>query len=33
MLGHSSTEETKAYLGLDREVFDNYSETLNDLIH
>lgn len=33
MLGHSSIEETKAYLGLDREVFDNYSETLNDLIH
>lgn len=33
MLGHSSIEETKVYLGLDREVFDNYSETLNDLIH
>lgn len=32
MLGHSSIEETKAYLGLDREVFDNYSTTLNDLI-
>lgn len=33
MLGHSSIEETKVYLGLDREVFDKYSETLNDLIH
>ncbi|MEG0133979.1 MAG: tyrosine-type recombinase/integrase [Clostridium sp.] len=32
MLGHSSIEETKVYLGLDREVFDNYSKTLNDLI-
>jgi len=32
MLGHSSIEETKAYLGLDREVYDNYSKTLNDLI-
>lgn len=32
MLGHSSIEETKVYLGLDREVFDKYSETLNDLI-
>lgn len=32
MLGHSSTEETKVYLGLDREVYDNYSQTLNDLI-
>lgn len=33
MLGHSSIEETKVYLGLDREVYDNYSQTLNDLIH
>lgn len=32
MLGHSSIEETKAYLGLDREVYDNYSQTLNVLI-
>lgn len=33
MLGHSSIEETKAYLGLDRETFDKYSQVLNDLIH
>lgn len=32
MLGHSSIEETKVYLGLDRKVYDNYSKTLNDLI-
>lgn len=32
MLGHSSIEETKAYLGLDREMFDSYSKVLNDLI-
>lgn len=33
MLGHSSVEITKLYLGLDRETFDNYSDFLNDLIH
>lgn len=33
MLGHSSIEETKAYLGLDRETFDKYSQVLNNLIH
>lgn len=32
MLGHSSIEETKAYLGLDRSVYDNYSKSLNSLI-
>lgn len=32
MLGHSSIEETKCYLGLDRELYDEVSEELNDLI-
>jgi len=32
MLGHSSIEITKRYLGLDREVYDKYSQPLNDLI-
>jgi integrase len=32
MLGHSSIEETKCYLGLDRELYDQVSEELNDLI-
>lgn len=32
MLGHSSIEETKAYLGLDRKDYDNYSKSLNSLI-
>lgn len=32
MLGHSSTEITKRYLGLDRELYDKYSDTLNNLI-
>lgn len=32
MLGHSSIEETKVYLGLDRDMYDKYSQTLNDLI-
>jgi integrase len=32
MLGHSSIEETKLYLGLDRETYDKYSDTLNNLI-
>ncbi len=32
MLGHSSIEETKLYLGLDRETYDKYSDTLNKLI-
>ncbi|WP_066499934.1 tyrosine-type recombinase/integrase [Abyssisolibacter fermentans] len=32
MLGHSSIEETKDYLGLDRETYDKYSDTLNGLI-
>lgn len=31
MLGHSSIEITKRYLGLDRELFDEYSDTLNQL--
>lgn len=32
MLGHSSIEETKAYIGLDRELYDNYSDKLNNII-
>jgi integrase len=32
MLGHSSIEITKRYLGLDRELYDKYSDTLNNLI-
>ena len=32
MLGHSSIEETKRYLGLDRRDYDNYSKSLNSLI-
>lgn len=32
MLGHSSIEETKRYLGLDRRDYDNYSRSLNSLI-
>jgi integrase len=32
MLGHSSREITARYLGLDRELFDDYSTKLNDLI-
>ncbi|KEI02895.1 tyrosine-type recombinase/integrase [Clostridium botulinum C/D] len=32
MLGHSDVEITKRYLGLDREEFDKYSDTLNDFL-
>jgi len=32
LLGHLSIEETKLYLGLDRELYDNYSEVLNDYL-
>lgn len=32
MLGHSSIEETKMYIGLDKETYDKYSDTLNGLI-
>lgn len=32
MLGHSTIRETEYYLGLDRELFDKYSDTLNQLI-
>lgn len=32
MLGHSSLEETKVYLGLNRETYDEYSDTINKLI-
>lgn len=32
MLGHSSIEETKRYLGLNRSDYDNYSKSLNRLI-
>lgn len=33
LLGHSSAEITKRYLGLDREVLDQYCDTLNRLIN
>lgn len=32
MLGHSDTEITKRYLGLDRDTFDKYSDTLNGIL-
>ena len=32
MLGHSSIEETKVYLGLNEEQYQEYSMFLNDLI-
>lgn len=32
LLGHSSIEITKRYLGLDRETYDKYSDKLNALI-
>jgi len=32
MLGHSSIEITKRYLGLDRELYDKYTDRLNSLI-
>ncbi|MEN6349320.1 MAG: tyrosine-type recombinase/integrase [Syntrophomonas sp.] len=32
MLGHRSEEETKRYLGLDRDTYDKYSDSLNNLI-
>ncbi|KEI09306.1 integrase [Clostridium sp. K25] len=32
MLGHSDTEITKRYLGLDRDTFDKYSDLLNDIL-
>lgn len=32
MLGHSSIEETKRYIGLDRETHDKYNDSLDDLI-
>lgn len=32
MLGHSSIEETKKYLGLDNELYKNCSKALNDLL-
>lgn len=32
MLGHSSIEITKRYLGLDREEYDKYSDILNKMI-
>lgn len=32
MLGHSSVEITKRYLGLDREEYDKYSDILNKII-
>lgn len=32
MLGHSSIEETKAYIGLDREKYHQYSQALRKLI-
>lgn len=32
MLGHSSIEETKVYLGLDRELYHKYSQSLRKLV-
>jgi integrase len=32
LLGHSSIEETKLYLGLDQEKYHQYSKTLNDFV-
>ena len=32
MLGHSSIEETKAYIGLDREKYHQYSQVLRKLV-
>ncbi|KGN00836.1 tyrosine-type recombinase/integrase [Clostridium phage CWou-2020a] len=32
MLGHSDIETTKRYLGLDRDTFDKYSDTLNGIL-
>lgn len=32
LLGHSSIEETKLYLGLDREMYHQYSKPLNDFV-
>jgi len=32
MLGHRSEAETKAYIGLDRDTYDKFSDTLNTLI-
>lgn len=32
LLGHSSIEETKRYIGLDREKYHQYSKSLNDFV-
>ncbi|MGO0877374.1 tyrosine-type recombinase/integrase [Clostridioides difficile] len=32
LLGHSSIEETKMYLGLDKELYHHYSESLDDFV-
>ncbi len=32
LLGHSSIEETKRYLGLDKELYHNYSKSLDDFV-
>lgn len=32
LLGHSSIEETKAYIGLDKEKYHQYSKSLNDFV-
>ncbi|QLY82245.1 tyrosine-type recombinase/integrase [Clostridium intestinale] len=32
LLGHSSIEETKLYIGLDRERYHQYSKSLNDFV-
>ncbi|EOY7231592.1 tyrosine-type recombinase/integrase [Clostridioides difficile] len=32
LLGHSSIEETKEYLGLDKELYHQYSESLDDFV-
>ena len=32
LLGHSSIEETKRYIGLDREKYHQYSKSLRDFV-
>ena len=32
LLGHSSIEETKLYIGLDKEKYHQYSESLEDFL-
>jgi integrase len=32
LLGHRSTDETKRYIGLDRELYHQYSKSLSDFV-